>query len=147
MTKLKKKSTSMEMTIEEGERFVRGLKSGDIVVLSGELGSGKTTFTKGMAKGLGIKDWAKVCSPTFVIMNSYRGEKVLYHFDFYRLNSPSEIKETGFYEFVNMDGITVVEWGEKFKQVFPEKTIWVHFKYIDENQRLITIQSRGELKC
>jgi tRNA threonylcarbamoyladenosine biosynthesis protein TsaE len=140
MNKLKIKSNSMESTVEAGEQFAKGLSSGDVVVLTGGLGSGKTTFTKGIAKGLGVKEWRKVASPTFVIMNSYRGKKTLYHFDFYRLNRVSEISDTGFHELVNGDGISVVEWGEKFKDIFPERTKWLTFKYVNERERLIIIK-------
>ncbi len=147
MTKLKIKSTSMKRTIEEGERFAAGLKPGDVVVLSGELGSGKTVFTKGIAKGLNVIEWKNVNSPTFVLLNIYKGKNTLFHFDFYRLVNTSELDVIGFYEFMNGDGITVIEWGEKFKEIFPERTKWINIKYINKNERLITIESRSELTC
>lgn len=144
MTKLKIKSKSMEQTVEEGERFASCLKPGDVVVLSGELGSGKTVFTKGIAKGLGINQWQMVSSPTFVILNVYKGKSDLFHFDFYRLQNKSDLTDIGFYEFMNNDGVTVVEWGEKFKDIFPARTKWVNFKYLNKRGRQITIKSRGE---
>ncbi len=147
MTKLKIKSTSMKKTIEEGERFAGRLKPGDVVVLSGELGSGKTVFTKGIAKGLNVREWKKVNSPTFVLLNIYKGKNTLFHFDFYRLTNRSELNDIGFYEFMNGDGITVVEWGEKFKDVFPGRTKWIDIKYINAKERLITIKSRSDSKC
>lgn len=137
----------MEETVEEGVRFAACLKPGDVVVLSGELGSGKTVFTKGIAKGIGVSQWLRVNSPTFVIMNVYEGSYKLYHFDFYRLNNKADVAGSGFYEFMNGDGITVVEWGEKFKDIFPPRTKWVNFKYINERERLIIIQNRGEERC
>lgn len=137
----------MEETVEEGAQFAVGLKPGDVVVLSGELGSGKTVFAKGIAKGLGVNQWRKVNSPTFVIMNIYKGINTLFHFDFYRLINKSDLTDMGFYEFMNGDGITVVEWGEKFKDIFPPRTKWVDFKYINEKERLIIIQNRGKKKC
>jgi len=132
----------MKETILEGEKLGAHLERGDVVVLSGELGSGKTTFTKGVAKGLGVREWEKVTSPTFVIMNKYEGRVPLYHVDFYRLHDVSELGDIGFFEYLNGDNVTIVEWGEKFKEVFPKSTKWVNFKYINENTREITITER-----
>lgn len=146
MLKLKIKSRSMWRTIKEGAELGKQLEQGDVVVLAGELGAGKTVFAKGIAKGLGVKDWKSVNSPTFVIMSQYEGRFRLYHFDFYRLSSVSELRDTGFFEYLSGDGVTVVEWGDKFPELFSDRSFWVDIKYINEKERLITIK-RGVAKC
>ncbi len=97
-----------EETIQAGERFAALLQGGDVVLLSGELGAGKTTFTKGIARALGVKE--PVTSPTFTIIKEYKGEKLaLYHMDMYRLSG--DLSELGLEEYLGKeDGVCVVEW-------------------------------------
>jgi len=117
--------------------FARKLRKGDILCLKGELGSGKTTFIQGLARGLGIR--GNVVSPTFVLLAEYKGKIPLYHFDLYRLNSTEEIRALGYEEFFYGSGITVIEWAEKLKELMPEKYIEVRFKIINKNKREIVI--------
>lgn len=106
-----------------------------VLALQGDLGSGKTTFTQGLAKFLKIKD--RVKSPTFVIMRNY---KLLYHIDAYRLNKPEEILDLGWSEIIsNPKNIVVIEWPEKIKKFLPKQTIYLKFKFINETQRKIKI--------
>ena len=95
---MNKFTNSEEETILFAENFARNLKSGDVVLLSGELGSGKTTFIKGIARAIGI-DQDEIKSPSFVIMNLYEGRIPLYHFDLYRLENNEDINDLGFEEF------------------------------------------------
>lgn len=107
-----------------------------VIGLSGELGSGKTTFVQGFAKSSGIKK--RVISPTFVLMKRYKN---LYHIDCYRINNPKEITDLRWKDLVkNPENIILVEWAEKIKKIFPKPHFWVKFSHIDKNKRSIDIQ-------
>jgi tRNA threonylcarbamoyladenosine biosynthesis protein TsaE len=113
-----------------------------VLALQGDLGSGKTTFTQGLAKFLKIK--GRVNSPTFVLMKSYKlftiNYELFYHFDCYRLNEPEEILEIGFKEIIaNPKNIVAIEWPEKIKKFLPKQTHFLKFKFINETQREIKI--------
>lgn len=130
-------SNSLEETEQIAEDFAKTLKSGDIVLLSGDLGAGKTQFTKGVAKGLGIND--TIPSPTFTIMNSY--ENRLFHFDLYRLHSFEELINVGAEEFLYSNGISILEWPECVGlENFPDYAIMVTILKLDEFKREIVIR-------
>lgn len=99
-----------------GERYAKNLKKGDVVVLNGEMGAGKTVFCKGVAKGLWIEE--EILSPTYAYMNDYSGK--LYHFDCYRLKNGSQAEGLGLTDYFYADGICVIEWAENIKEVLPE---------------------------
>ena len=107
-------------------------KKAIIIGLEGELGSGKTTFIQGMAKGLEIKE--KITSPTFVIMRRYGW---FCHIDCYRLNSPQDLLDLGFKEIISQPNIVVIEWAEKIKKILPKDTFWIKFEYLDKDKRMI----------
>lgn len=132
-------SKSVEETMGAGENFAKRLKKGDIVALVGELGSGKTVFTKGIAKGLGVKDVRYVNSPTFVIIKEYKGKVPLYHFDLYRLDRSTLIDSETYEEYFYGNGITVIEWADKIKRLLPRKSIEVKLSTVGENERKIEI--------
>ncbi|NQT22624.1 MAG: tRNA (adenosine(37)-N6)-threonylcarbamoyltransferase complex ATPase subunit type 1 TsaE, partial [Candidatus Omnitrophica bacterium] len=96
-------------TLKAGEELAKKLKPGSFVALTGDLGSGKTIFTKGIAKGLGVKDFKYVNSPTFVILKKHNGRIPLYHFDIYRLDSGGDLDSVGYEEYFYGKGVTVVE--------------------------------------
>lgn len=103
-----------DQTIAIGERLGSLLKEGDVLVLTGDLGAGKTQLTKGIAKGLGVVD--DVSSPTFTIEMVYEGEDTtLYHFDLYRLDDPDQLDDTGLFDVLGEEGVCVIEWGEQFQ--------------------------------
>ena len=129
------KSDSTEKTRELGSKLAQSLTPGSIVALEGELGAGKTCFVQGMAKGLGVSERAFVRSPSFTLLNQYDGKITIYHFDFYRLDHVEELGDLGLEEYFDGDGVTVIEWADKFPSALPNKTIHVHFKIIDENTR------------
>lgn len=130
-------SNSLEETEKIAEDFAKTLKSGDIVLLSGDLGAGKTQFTKGVAKGLGIND--TIPSPTFTIMNSY--ENRLFHFDLYRLHSFEELINVGAEEFLYSNGISILEWPECVGlENFPDYAIMITILKLDEFKREIVIR-------
>ena len=134
-------SNSVEETIKIGSRLAKRLKAGDVVALVGELGSGKTVFTKGIAQGLGVKNARYVNSPTFVIIKEYRGKVPLYHFDLYRLDSPSSLDSLGWDEYFYGGGIAVIEWADKARRLLPKKHIEVRLSVAGENRRKIIIKS------
>lgn len=136
-------TNSSAETEELGWSFGNMLKKGSVLALSGDLGSGKTTFIKGLAKGLKIKD--RIVSPTFIIQNIHRPSKdlVFYHFDLYRLDKIDRAtKEILKESFADPNGISVVEWAEKFDE-FPEKTVKLQFEYLDVQKRKIKIHGRN----
>ncbi|MBI2870394.1 MAG: tRNA (adenosine(37)-N6)-threonylcarbamoyltransferase complex ATPase subunit type 1 TsaE [Candidatus Omnitrophica bacterium] len=130
-------SRSARETEALAARWVRTLKAGSVVALVGELGSGKTTFVRGMARGLGSRH--RVQSPTFVLLHTYPGKKPLHHLDFYRLESLAELEELGIEELFAGSGIAVVEWADKFPKNFPRHTTWVSLKYSGPERRAIHI--------
>jgi len=135
-------SNSEAQTIQFGERLGKILKKGDVVALSGELGSGKTYFTKGVAKGLGIPP-DLVTSPSFTLVNEYEGKCKLFHIDAYRLEK-EEFFSAGLDEYFYEDGITVMEWADRWPEILPENTIWVRLEILDENKRKIIIRGTSD---
>ena len=125
-----------------GERLAKYLRRGDILCLEGELGSGKTTLIKGIAKGLRIAP-EKVNSPTFVLMNAYHGLLPLYHFDLYRLENTGEIGAIGYEEFLYGDGVSVIEWAERLGALTPKEYLRIKLAHKGEDQRLIKIFPAG----
>jgi len=124
-----------------GEKIGSDLKPGTVIGLSGELGSGKTTFLQGLAKGLGIKK--RIVSPTFIFVKQYFVGKInFYHVDLYRIENLKDVSGLGLEEFFNdPDGIVAVEWAEKFPGIFPQKTIKMNFTYLNDQERKIVIKN------
>ena len=120
-------STSSQMTFEFAKKIGQNLKRGDVLCLDGDLGVGKTVFTKGVAAGLGIKD--DVSSPTFTLIQEYYGGRLpLYHFDVYRIDGPWDMDDLGYEEYFYGEGVCLVEWGSMIKELFPENTIYVRIE-------------------
>lgn len=139
---MKYQTTSYKATQKLGEDFAKKLSGGDILLLYGNLGSGKTTFMQGLAKGLRIK--RRIISPTFIIMRSYETSKkdvaMLYHIDLYRTETVHDLEGLGMSDVLsNAHAIVAVEWPEKLDPLFPKKRWELHFETIDENTRSITI--------
>lgn len=126
---------SPEGTIDLGERIGKELKDGDFVALSGDLGAGKTMFVKGLAKGLGVEDYMYVNSPSFVILKEYRGDKNLYHFDVYRLEEESFLQTLDYRKYFYGEGVTVVEWADKIKNILPEEYLRVNIEHEGQEKR------------
>ena len=120
-------STSSQMTFEFAKKIGENLKRGDVLCLYGDLGVGKTVFTKGVAAGLGIKD--DVSSPTFTLIQEYYGGRLpLYHFDVYRIDGSWDMDDLGYDEYFYGEGVCLVEWGSMIKELFPENTIYVRIE-------------------
>ena len=131
-------SKSHENTIELGEKIGKLLDINSVIILCGDLASGKTTLTKGIGKGLEIKD--TINSPTFTILKIYNGRLPLYHIDAYRLEESKY--DLGFDEYD--DGVIVVEWPEYYKDYLPKEYLEISLKYVDENTRDITFKAIGD---
>ena len=126
---------SVEETHNVAKQVAEKLKGKEIILLNGDLGAGKTTFTKGIAKALGITD--VVTSPTFTFMKEYNGRLNLYHFDMYRVEEADELYELGLNDYLNMEGgVCVIEWN-KFEGI--KNPIIIDIEVIDDNTRKITI--------
>ena len=133
-------TNSAEETMLIGEKLAKTLKPGDMIALSGDLGSGKTTFTKGIGKGLGVKDSKRINSPTFVLIKEYNGKVPLYHLDLYRLDDLKEIENLAIEEYIYGTGVTVIEWADKMKCLLPKKHISVRFKVKGDNKREVLVE-------
>ena len=128
-------SKSEKQTLKIGEEFAKTLKGGDVVLLHGDLGAGKTSFTKCVAKGLKINK--EITSPTYAYMNDYDG--VLYHYDCYRLTSGEDAEALGLTDYFYGDGICVIEWRENINSALPKQVKEVTINKIDQNTREIII--------
>ena len=124
-------------TIQEGEKLGRLLKPGAVVALHGELGAGKTAFTRGIASSLGIG--MCISSPTFTIVNEYPGDVPLFHFDMYRLENESELFDIGWDDYLDRGGVCVVEWSEKVPGAFPPGTVMVKIENLGDDTRSLDI--------
>jgi len=130
-------SKSQNQTMQIAKTFAQKLKGGDVVVLNGEMGAGKTAFTKGAALALDI--FELVTSPTFTLINTYKGKYDLHHFDMYRIKNVDEALETGILDCFNKDSVCIIEWPEKIKESLPKKYYRVDIEILSENQRGIVI--------
>jgi ATPase, YjeE family len=132
-------SKSEEETEQIAENLAKQLNNKDIIALYGELGAGKTAFIRGLARGLKID--AYVCSPTFAIVHEYDGDPPLIHFDMYRVITWEDLYSTGFYDYMERDGILAIEWSENIEDSLPENIIKVKIdKEKEENSRNIIIE-------
>jgi tRNA threonylcarbamoyladenosine biosynthesis protein TsaE len=132
-------SGSDEETINLGRIMGSLLREGDVVALVGELGSGKTWFTKGISKGLGLPEGIVVTSPSFALVNEYAGEVTLYHIDIYRLESIAEFFSAGLEEYLYGHGVAVLEWADRWPEILPDYRIKVEFAILDDDRRQITL--------
>ncbi len=133
---------SNEKTIRLGQKLGALLSEGDVVALEGELGSGKTWFTKGVALGLGVSPNMVITSPSFALVNEYKGKYTFFHMDVYRLSSLSEFLSAGLEEYLYNGGIVVMEWADRWPEILPEQRIKVEFAIIDEHKRKITLSGQ-----
>ncbi len=127
-------------TMALGRSIGAELLPGDVVALTGDLGAGKTCFTQGIAEGLGVPEESCVRSPSFVILNVYPGGRLpLYHFDLYRVEDPAEMEELGYREILFGEGVTVIEWAEKIRDLLPEEAVTVRLTWLGETEREIAL--------
>ena len=121
-----------------GERLGRSLQAGDVVALTGELGTGKTCFIQGVTRGLGIR--GRATSPTFVLINECQGRWPVRHVDAYRTQSLTELMELGLPDLFDEGGVTLIEWADKLTPLLPPRTVHVHINGIGDEPREITIR-------
>lgn len=137
-------SKSYGETLRIAEDFAKSLKSGAVVAYLGDLGAGKTAFTTGIVKGLGIE--CNVSSPTFAICNEYRGNgKTLYHFDMYRVDGWSDLYSTGFFDYLDTGAYICAEWSENIFGALPDDSIIVEINKLSDHEREIKIYGKEEM--
>lgn len=135
-------SHSEAETEDLGQRLAAALPPYAVVAFQGGLGMGKTAFTRGLARGLGYE--GRVTSPTFTLVNEYRGGRVpVFHFDVYRLNNPGELWDIGFEDYLEEEGVCVVEWSEQVKEAMPERSVQVSISRHPDNENWRVIQIEG----
>ncbi|MDE5792089.1 MAG: tRNA (adenosine(37)-N6)-threonylcarbamoyltransferase complex ATPase subunit type 1 TsaE [Oscillospiraceae bacterium] len=138
-------TNSPEETIAFAECLGKLLHAGDIIAYRGDLGAGKTTFTRGLALGLGLQDL--VTSPTFMLVHVYGNPPLqLCHFDMYRIENTEELETTGFYDYLPEESIFAIEWSENIETALPDNTIWLTLEILGEEQRRIILELKSEAK-
>lgn len=130
-----------ENTKDIGYKLGKLLDKKSILCLIGDLGAGKTTLTQSIAKGLEVDDY--ITSPTFTIVNEYDGRIPLYHFDVYRIGSSDEMYDIGFDEYINSDGVCIIEWANLIEDILPDEYLYIDLKY-KENGREMILSAKGE---
>jgi tRNA threonylcarbamoyladenosine biosynthesis protein TsaE len=133
---------SSEETQRIGADIGERARAGDLILLVGDLGAGKTCLTQGIARGLGLHD--HIPSPSFVLVREYQGRLNLYHIDFYRLGDSREIAELGISDYLNGGGICVVEWADRAPNLFPEEHLLIRFEHLAVNERRLRFEPRGQ---
>jgi tRNA threonylcarbamoyladenosine biosynthesis protein TsaE len=137
-------TSNPEQTQSLAERLGELLQPGDVVALIGELGSGKTVFSQGLARGLGVPKTFYITSPTFAIINEYPGRVPFYHLDLYRVSGPDELSELGLEEILYGQGAVAIEWAERLDKELPAERLEVHLKFLNEMGRNITLSAFGD---
>jgi tRNA threonylcarbamoyladenosine biosynthesis protein TsaE len=131
-----------EETQRLGQALARALRAGDVLLLSGELGAGKSELARGIARGLGVE--GPVPSPTFTLLNIYEeGRVALHHFDWYRADDPEEISAAGLEEYIQGEWISLIEWHERAPYLCPERHLLVEIRALDGDTRQITLSPQG----
>jgi len=124
--------------------LAKTLKGGEVIAFRGDLGQGKTCFTRGLAKGLEYS--GEVTSPTFALINEYLGGRLpVFHFDMYRISSWDELYSSGFFEYIEQGGVVVAEWSENIENALPDNTIYVELESLSELSRKITVFHKREI--
>jgi tRNA threonylcarbamoyladenosine biosynthesis protein TsaE len=137
-------TSSVAETVALGERIGKLASGGCFIALTGELGSGKTHFARGIAVGLGVDRSVPITSPTYTLMNVYDGRLTLRHFDLYRLNGDQDVAELGFEDYFYGEDVCVVEWADRLHDLLPEERMTISFSSLDDDVRSITFVSCGD---
>ena len=134
---------SVEETRAFGERLGRHITAGTTIALTGDLGSGKTAFVQGIARGLHVPAEYYITSPTFTLINEYPGRLRLHHVDLYRIGDPIEIEEIGLHEILDSDGVVAIEWAERLGAELPAQHVRVYLEMTNDQTRHLTITAAG----
>jgi tRNA threonylcarbamoyladenosine biosynthesis protein TsaE len=137
------RTTSEDETIALGEEIGRSLRPPAVLLLIGELGSGKTTIAKGILKGLGVAVPDEVTSPTYTLIHEFGESPKAYHIDLYRLERASEVLSLGIDELLGRDAILLVEWGERFPGLWPKDRVEIHLASVDDEVRELRVEELG----
>ena len=135
-------SSSVKQTLKLGKMIAGKLRAGDIILLSGSLGAGKTILAKGIAQGLGINK-NNVVSPTFILLRVYQGKHLLQHFDFYRIKTPQDLLALGYQEYLYSDAVTLIEWPQRLKFLLPKEFLKIKLFHKAKNQRYFKFIAKG----
>ena len=130
-----------EKTREIGSKLGELLTPKSVICLIGDLGAGKTTMTQSLARALGVDDY--ITSPTFTIVNEYEGKMPLYHFDVYRIGSSEEMYDIGFDEYIDGDGVCIIEWANLIKDILPDEYLYIEMNYKETGREMI-LTPKGE---
>ena len=130
-------------TIRIGKKIGSLLLPGDVIALVGELGTGKTQFIKGLAAGVGVENTKYISSPSFTLINEYRGKTPFYHIDLYRLKAEKEAEELGLEEYLGGEGIVAIEWADKIPSLLPKELLWIYIRYTGKQTRSVEIVGKG----
>ncbi|MDP2972867.1 MAG: tRNA (adenosine(37)-N6)-threonylcarbamoyltransferase complex ATPase subunit type 1 TsaE [Deltaproteobacteria bacterium] len=144
MNKVVFNSKSPSETIRIGKTIGSSLQAGDVVALMGELGAGKTQFIKGLAQGVGVGKSVYVSSPSFTLINEYKGEIPFYHIDLYRLEEEKEAEELGLEEYFHGEGITEIDWADRIPSLLPGELLRVNIHYTGKQTRSIELVAKGK---
>ncbi len=137
-------SKSVKDTLKIGKTIAQNLRKGDIICLFGELGSGKTVLTKGIASGLGVKR-SRIISPSFVLIRQYSAARIpLYHFDLYRLKKIEDVLALGYEEYFYGEGVTVIEWSERLKCLLPKEYLKIKLYVKSDSRRSLEFSASGK---
>jgi len=136
-------SSSVEQTRRFGQRIGQALRGGEVIALTGALGTGKTQLVKGLAAGNGEGDVSRVTSPTFTLVHEYAGRVYLYHVDAYRLGNGAELAALGLHEMIRPESAVVIEWAEKVEEILPPDRLTVRFEMTGESGRRMTVEPGG----
>jgi tRNA threonylcarbamoyladenosine biosynthesis protein TsaE len=137
-------SAAPEQTLALAQAVGRNVRAGDLIALVGELGSGKTLFVGGLARGMGVEPATPVNSPTFTIMHRYTGRLPLYHIDLYRLDAPGDLYDMGLEEYLDGDGVAAVEWADHGWEILPKARLVVRLHQTGAMTRAIGLQPDGD---
>ena len=124
-----------EQTKEIGYKLGKLLTPGSVICLIGDLGAGKTTMTQSLARAIGVDDY--ITSPTFTIVNEYEGNMPLYHFDVYRIGSSEEMYDIGYDEYINSDGVCIIEWANLIEDILPDEYLYIEMNYKETGREMI----------
>lgn len=134
---------SLDETRSFGQKIGATVTGGTVIALTGDLGSGKTSFVQGLARGLEVPPDYYITSPTYTLINEYPGRYRLFHVDLYRIESPFETEEIGLFDIMGGDGITVIEWADRIEDELPAEHLHLKFKILNDETRKIFINAYG----
>jgi tRNA threonylcarbamoyladenosine biosynthesis protein TsaE len=137
-------SRNTQETIQIGKLLGKRLLSGDVIALVGELGTGKTHFIKGLTRGAGVKRSSVVSSPSFTLIQEYKGRVPFYHIDLYRLETEKEAEDLGLEEYLEGGGISAIEWADRIPSLLPKEILWIQIRYTGKHARSVEISPKGD---